>query len=81
MDKAKTLQNRSDLRYCHCGKDLTSYQFGSKIIQQKLTEASTDAHVFTLEAESLVPAKGEDPLPNQFIWVFAAPAKKECRQY
>ena len=40
-----------------------------KIIQQKLTEASTDAHVFTLEAESLVPAKGEDPLPNQFIWV------------
>jgi hypothetical protein len=40
-----------------------------KIIQQKLKEAPTDAHVFSLEGESLVPAKGEDPLPNQFMWV------------
>ena len=40
-----------------------------KIIRQKLQEGSPETHSFSLSKDALVPAKGESPLPNQFLWV------------
>ena len=40
-----------------------------KIIRQKLQEGSPETHSFSLSKDALVPAKGESPLPDQFLWV------------
>ena len=40
-----------------------------KIIRQKLQEGSPETHPFSLSKDTLVPAKGESPLPDQFLWV------------
>ena len=40
-----------------------------KIIRQKLRDGSPETHTFTLSKEDLVPARDENPLPDQFLWV------------
>ena len=40
-----------------------------KIIRQKLRDGSPETHTFILSKEDLVPARDENPLPDQFLWV------------
>ncbi len=40
-----------------------------KIIRQKLKEGSPETHTFTLSKKDLIPARDENPLPDQFLWV------------
>mgnify|MGYP003317087344 CR=1 FL=1 len=40
-----------------------------KIIREKLKEGSPDTHPFTIEKDSLIPAKGENPIPDKLLWV------------
>ena len=40
-----------------------------KIIREKLKEGSPDTHLFTIDKDSLIPAKGENPIPDKLLWV------------
>ena len=40
-----------------------------KIIRQKLKEGSPETHTFALSKKDLIPARDENPLPDQFLWV------------
>ena len=40
-----------------------------KIIRQKLREGAPETHTFKLSKEDLIPARDENPLPDQFLWV------------
>ncbi len=40
-----------------------------KMMRQKIKELSYEVHAFTPDSKNLLPAKGEKPLPSNFLWV------------
>ena len=40
-----------------------------KMMRQKIKELSYEVHAFAPDSKNLLPAKGEKPLPSNFLWV------------